>query len=151
MTVLWYALPFERALSYWQMFSSSLISSSGDAAYASVPVIRARFVTRKSSVCGSMVKAQTEPSQRRPVRRHRLQPTLVCHFVAPVEGVSASEMPGHAQDFPKGNQRCKVFLILHSTDTLSVSSRDNALCKMISFADSVHFHLTWFGDSFSIV
>ena len=101
---------------------------------------------------------KSEPSQRRSVRRHRLQPALDFRFVAPVEGISASEMPGPSQDLLERNQRCEASLLSMCTVTrhdLQLSkivfvsvlrqcpSSDDALFRIMSFADSA----VWSGSS----
>ena len=110
MAVLSYALLFERALKYLQIFLNGLLLSLGDAAYASIP-----FVGKINRLC--LHGKRAEPSWCRPVRHHRLQPAIDFRFVAPVERISPSEMPRPAQNLPVRGQRGEASLFLVSADT----------------------------------
>ena len=113
-----YALSFE-SLRYLQIFLSGRFSSPGDAANVSFPVIDALTIRdrkiKRLWLHGE--RASQNPRSADQIRRHRLQSALDFRIVASIEGVSASEMPGPAQDLPKGDQRCEASLLSISTDT----------------------------------
>ena len=132
--VLSYALPLDKALRYLQIFLSSLFSSHGDAAYASIPVIDALTIRDKKIRRLIACNLHSISVLLLPLKEYRPPRRLALPKIFPK---GTSDVSRHCSPYRRilgtifSFRRFCLYL-----SSASVSSSDDALFMMMALADS---------------